>query len=238
MPTRSWRTVNSSAVATTVTNAGQPGISGTVCSLVASTFVNTTGFGASTTADNSASNSSDPVSAFSSLITINYPGSEQLFANSEKSAPRQLLTLVPAGSYISDSSLPALRYQDVSLALSEMRGLDESEHWKLDEAVYGASVQVAATLMDKNIPTPTVFSHGPKSVVFNWTLPSENLYLTVSANRISALLSTADTITHRAEITGPLVSHADRFFSALGSIPLLGPVETYSPSKHCDVADR
>jgi hypothetical protein len=132
----------------------------------------------------------------------------------------------------SNASFSILRYEDVSEALSELHSFDVADDWRLDESVYRSSVQVAAALFDKNIPTPTVFSHGPKSVVFNWSGPdNSNLYLTVSATRLSALVSTVHSITYRAELVGPSFNHANGFFSALGFASYLGEPLVLTGSK-------
>jgi len=92
-------------------------------------------------------------------------------------------------------------YQELGEALSEMTELQEGDEWKIDAAVYDAARRVAAGLMAKAYPAPQVFSHGPKSVVFNWSYGANNLYVTISANRISALSSSPERINRRLELS-------------------------------------
>lgn len=93
------------------------------------------------------------------------------------------------------------QYQELGKALLELRELDEGEEWRIDEPVYEAALRVAFDLVDLSLPTPAIFTHGPKSVVFNWESGNTNLYLTVSADHISALVSTPASIQRRLEIS-------------------------------------
>ena len=54
--------------------------------------------------------------------------------------------------------------------------------------------------MARKFPAPQVFNHGPKSVVFNWTNQAKSLYLTISSEKISALLSSPDRIHYRVDL--------------------------------------
>lgn len=94
-------------------------------------------------------------------------------------------------------------YQELGLALSEMKELDNDEDFRIEPPVYAAACIVAVDLMAHAFPPPQVFSHGPKSVVFNWSKNSNNLYLTISADKISALVSTPEKIQRRLEIEYP-----------------------------------
>jgi hypothetical protein len=118
--------------------------------------------------------------------------------------------LIPASSKVPTIPGPDLsyEYQELGEALIEMKGLEEGDEWKIDAPVYNAACYVAAGLMANSIPAPRIFNHGPKSVVFNWPPKSailywsneeDNLYLTVSANRISALISSPERIKQRIE---------------------------------------
>jgi hypothetical protein len=86
--------------------------------------------------------------------------------------------------------------------------------------------------MEKNIPKPSIFTHGPKSVVFNWVRADDNLYLTITGSRLAVLLSSTEEIKLRTEIAGPKISYTDRFLSALSLAQLSSPSEpTKLPSK-------
>ena len=129
------------------------------------------------------------------------------------------------------TAISTLKYENVNEALVELHSVD-AEDWRLDDAVYRSSVQVAAALLYNNVPTPTVFSHGPNSVVFNWSGPdNSNLYLTVGATRLSALISTFHDITYRAELVGPMFNSSERFFAALGATGSLGEPLLIASSK-------
>ena len=84
-------------------------------------------------------------------------------------------------------------------ALSELITLEDDDEWKVDASVYNAASHVAVALKASMLPAPRVFTHGPHSVVFNWSNAFNNLYLTISANRISALLSSPERILRRVE---------------------------------------
>jgi hypothetical protein len=88
-------------------------------------------------------------------------------------------------------------YLEIGEALSEMVGLKEDDEWRIDKPVYAAACRIAAELMAASYPAPRIFNHGPQSVVFNWSIGTNNLYLTISSNRISALLSSTEHIERR-----------------------------------------
>jgi hypothetical protein len=68
-------------------------------------------------------------------------------------------------TFASTHELQAQSYADLNEALNELHSLDSDDDWKIQTPVYSASVQVAAALMEHDIPKPGVFTHGPKSVV-------------------------------------------------------------------------
>ena len=117
----------------------------------------------------------------------------------------------------------ATSYREVSQALAQMHSLDDDDEWKIQTPVYNASVRVAALLMENNIPQPGVLTHGPKSVVFNWSRDDTNLYLTVSKSKLFVLASTSKGIGIRTELTKALGENTDPFFSALSTARLLSP---------------
>ena len=90
-------------------------------------------------------------------------------------------------------------YQELGQALSEMTELEEGDAWKIETPVYVAACFVAAGLMSYSLPAPRVFNHGQKSVVFTWSHEADSLYLTVSADRMSALISSPQRIKRRVE---------------------------------------
>jgi hypothetical protein len=92
-------------------------------------------------------------------------------------------------------------YQELGDALSEMTALEEGDEWKIDAPVYNAACYVASGLMANSFPAPRVFNHGPSSVVFNWSVETDNWYLTISADRISALISSPERIKRRVEFS-------------------------------------
>jgi hypothetical protein len=110
-----------------------------------------------------------------------------------------------------ESELRQQEYQELGAALGEMTKLEEGDEWKIDPPVYNAACYVAAGLMIHSFPAPRVFNHGTKSVVFNWSYGADNMYLTISADHISALISSPERIKRRVEyslneLTNPSVA--------------------------------
>lgn len=116
---------------------------------------------------------------------------------SERSIVTNLFSNVPVIEYEKLRS----DYQELGRALSEMTLIEQEEEWKIEPQVYVTASYVAAKLMLQGVPPPRLFSHGSKSVVFNWISEDSrnNLYLTVSADRLSALLSSPERIQVRIE---------------------------------------
>jgi hypothetical protein len=92
-------------------------------------------------------------------------------------------------------------YQELGKALGEMTEFGDGDEWKIEAPVYVAACYVAAELMANSFPAPRIFNHGPKSVVFNWSKEADNLYLTVSADRVSALISSPERIKRRIDLS-------------------------------------
>jgi hypothetical protein len=145
-------------------------------------------------------------------ITVLYPGSLGNYAHTMQLNPSVtdfVDAMSPTKSLIlktTFSSVPIIweselnqEYQELGAALSEMTELEEGDEWKIDEPVYSAACYVAAGLMANSFPAPRIFNHGPKSVVFNWSHEADNLYLTISADQISALISSPDRIKRRID---------------------------------------
>lgn len=110
-----------------------------------------------------------------------------------------VITTFSSVPVIWESELRQQEYQQLGVALSEMTKFEEGDEWKIDPPVYAAACYVAAGLMANSFPAPHVFTHGAKSVVFNWSYEGDNMYLTVSADHISALISSPERIERRVE---------------------------------------
>jgi hypothetical protein len=90
-------------------------------------------------------------------------------------------------------------YQELGEALGQMTELDEESEWRIDPAVCATACFIATGLMINSYPAPRIFAHGPESVVFNWSGGADDLYLTISANKVSALISSPERIKRRVE---------------------------------------
>jgi hypothetical protein len=103
----------------------------------------------------------------------------------------RILTIPASSADIIERSEQIQAYRELGEALSEMVGLEEDDEWKIDEPVYGTALYIASKLMAAPYPypAPRIFNHGPDSVVFNWSVGTNNLYLTISPDRISVLSS-------------------------------------------------
>lgn len=111
-------------------------------------------------------------------------------------------------------------YRDLGEALREMTELEQPDEWAVEPPVLGAALNIAAGLMANWYPAPRVFNHGPKSVVFNWSAGTNNLYLTISADKISALISTPERITRRVDFLANELLKPSLFLSAIQSAHL------------------
>jgi hypothetical protein len=110
-----------------------------------------------------------------------------------------IVTTFSSVPVIWESELRQQEYQELGAALSEMTKFEEGDEWKIDPPVYNAACYVAAGLLAHSFPAPRVFNHGSKSVVFNWSYGADNMYLTISADHISALISSPERIKRRVE---------------------------------------
>jgi hypothetical protein len=109
---------------------------------------------------------------------------------------------------LSSQSVPAIwdaeltqGYQELAVALNEMSQVESEDEWSIDQRVYEVACYVAAELKSESLPAPQIFNHGRQSVVFNWSNGGDNLYLTISADRLSALISSPDRIKRRMEFS-------------------------------------
>jgi len=116
-------------------------------------------------------------------------------------------------------------YRELGTALSEMSELSDTDDWRLDVPVFVAACFTASWLLQQGYPAPRVFTHGPKSAVFNWTNGYDNLYLTVSSDRLSALVSQPERITFREDFDMRNSSDLDLPFLALRAALTNGPVK-------------
>jgi hypothetical protein len=130
------------------------------------------------------------------------------------------------------SSIPVIlqseliqEYQELGEALSQMTELDEENEWRIDPPVYGTACFIAAGLMVNSYEPPRIFTHGPKSVVFNWTRGAHNLYLTISADKVSALLSSPEHIQRRIEFSAHDLLNPGRLLSTIQSAYLEQPTQ-------------
>jgi hypothetical protein len=119
-------------------------------------------------------------------------------------------------------------YQELGEALSELTALEAADEWKIDMSVYDAARRVAAQLMDNSFPAPRIFNHGPESVVFNWSDETDNLYLTISANKISALISSPERIKRRVNFSANQLLNPAALLPFFGSAQLERPVISVS----------
>jgi hypothetical protein len=111
-------------------------------------------------------------------------------------------------------------YRELGEALREMTELEQVDEWAIEPPVLGTALKVAAGLMANGYPAPHVFTHGPKSVVFNWPAGINNLYLTVSADKISALISTPERIAQRVDFLANEFLEPSLFLPAIQSAHL------------------
>ncbi len=107
-------------------------------------------------------------------------------------------------------------------ALNELTELPEEGDWGIDQAVYAAATHIATELVSYGLPAPKIFNHGSRSVVFNWTMESVNVYLTISADWISALISTPDRIQKRLEYPSARIGNPTAAFLGIGLRGLAG----------------
>ncbi len=92
---------------------------------------------------------------------------------------------------MSEGSVLTSDYRDLSNGLGEM---------DIDENVRTIACYVASRLLANSIPIPFYSLHGPDSVVFIWVREAETLYLTISSDYLSVLLSSPEKIKTRIQI--------------------------------------
>ncbi len=99
------------------------------------------------------------------------------------------------------------QYGELGAALRDLAAFEEEDDWKIESSVYNVASYFATELRSNLVPAPQVFVHGPKSVVFNWSDGFYNLYLTIGASNVSALLSSPERIIRRAEYSKNELRH-------------------------------
>lgn len=115
------------------------------------------------------------------------------------------------------------QYRELGEALGELTELDDDSEWKIEPDVYRVACFYAAELMEHAYPAPKVFNHGPKSVVFNWANGTSNLYLTISSDSISALVSTPKQIERRMTFSAKQLASSSVFLPTIQSAYLGEP---------------
>ena len=81
-------------------------------------------------------------------------------------------------------------YREASRAGAERNDeLEEGDECKIKAPVYNTACFIASVLMAISVPPPRVFTHGRISVRVQLGEPSGDLYLTISADRMSAPIS-------------------------------------------------
>jgi hypothetical protein len=120
-------------------------------------------------------------------------------------------------------------YQDLAEALSEITELDDEDTSRIDPPVYDAARYIASELMRMSFPAPRVFNHGPRSVVFNWSSGGNNLYLTISGDRMSALISSPDRIQRRIDYSASQLTDSSLAIFCLKAAYSESPVERLIP---------
>jgi hypothetical protein len=136
-----------------------------------------------------------------------------------------ILTTFSSVPVIWESELRQQEYQELGAALDEMTKLEEGDEWKIDPTVYDAACYVAAGLMANSFPAPRIFNHGTKSVVFNWSRGADHMYLTVSANHISALISSPERIKRRVEYSVNELTHPSFVLPSIRAAYFKKPVQ-------------
>ncbi len=116
-----------------------------------------------------------------------------------------LNTVVMGNSFVcypaNSSPQLASDYGELGETLAELRDSSADDEWLIDEPVYDIATQVASSLMALSYPAPKIFSHGRKSVVFNWEAADDrSLYLTISKDYVAGLLSSPSKIERRVQV--------------------------------------
>lgn len=133
--------------------------------------------------------------------TIQLHPSDTAFVDAVPRTESLILRTTFSSVPIIEQSELSREYQELGEALGEMTEFEEGDEWRIDAPVYNAACYVAAGLMANSFPAPRIFNHGPKSVVFNWSNVADNLYLTISGDQMSALISSPERIKRRMDFS-------------------------------------
>ncbi len=136
----------------------------------------------------------------SNLPAATESGSASLRSEPSALGPQSLLlqTTFSSISAVWDYDL-FYSYHELGEALSELKELGDGDEWTIKPGVYFSASYIASELATSGVPAPRIFSHGSESVVFNWSIDTYNVYLTISADRVSALISSPEKIQRRSE---------------------------------------
>lgn len=163
----------------------------------------------------------------------NYPSCTiSVYLNSSVEDPRSAHLIIDS----SFSSIPVIweselshEYSELGEALAELTEIEESEGLGIEQPVFAAASSIALQLMANSYPAPRIFNHGPRSVVFNWTEGFQNLYLTISADKVSALMSIPAKIQRRIDYSMNSLLNPALVLRSLESASRQQPVALISP---------
>lgn len=160
-------------------------------------------------------------------LPTGYPGGYGYIVRTDASVPAPAAE-IPVSSQVlrtTFSSVPFLwqtelgqEYQELGETLSQLAEQNDVDDWGIEPPVYGTACFVAAELLANRYPAPRVFTHGSKSVVFNWSQNDDNLYLTITGDRISALVSSPERIKRRIEFSRSELISPESVLHAIQSV--------------------
>jgi hypothetical protein len=153
------------------------------------------------------------------VLPVDYQGlkltrNDSEFTSAQNMHETQILRTVVSSTGVWPSE-QIHEYLELGEALSEMVKLEEDDEWRIDKPVYATACYIAAGLKVAPYPAPRIFNHGPKSVVFNWSVGTKNLYLTISSNRISAMVSSPERIERRIDHSLNQLTNPALFLSSI-----------------------
>jgi hypothetical protein len=173
----------------------------------------------------------------SSALNFQEPGTAGVWPDAISLESRSIVvkeTLSSAPS-IWDYEL-AQSYKELGDALGELKELPQDDDWNIEPAVYNAASYIAAELLSHSYPAPQVFTHGPKSVVFNWSYGSDDLYLTISADGMSALISSPQHIQRRIDYAANQLPNYSFGLFAVGVVSWGKPIRQLPTGTLIDLA--
>ena len=180
---------------------------------------------------------SEPIEILGSSV---HPGGsgQVLFPSNTGTLSPRYETITVRGSI---STVPAVwdsalreDYRELGEALAQLQELDDDDEWKIEAPVYNSARRVALFLMMGWYPAPQILHHGSDSIVFNWTSNANNLYLTISSDKMSALISTPERIKNRIEFPLQILQNPAAALRYLQSDYLGRPLSSLSISPASD----